>query len=214
MTSLLPRRFFARRADVVAPELLGCSVTSRLGGGLVTIRLTEVEAYLGPDDPASHAFTKTARSAVMYGPPGHLYVYFSYGMHWCANVVTGPDGHASAVLLRAGEVVRGNEIAYQRRPAARADRELASGPARLAMTLGLDGTATGNDLCRPGRLLDLRVGEPPEVIERGPRVGISKAVDSPWRFWDPSSSSVSTFRRGLPRRRSGSRLTDDGTMDR
>lgn len=131
-------------AGPVAPAargLLGCLVSA----GGVTVRLTEVEAYAGVGaDPASHAHRgRTARNAVMFGPPGHLYVYFTYGMHWCANVVCGPDGEAAAVLLRAGQVVDGADTARARRATAKAARDLARGPARLTAALGIDGAANG-----------------------------------------------------------------------
>lgn len=126
-----------------AVALLGASLVS----GPVTLRLTEVEAYAGAKDPASHAFRgPTQRNAVMFGEPGHAYVYFTYGMHWCLNVVCGPVGTAAAVLLRAGQVVRGNAVARSRRPSARAERELASGPARLCQALGVDRAVNGVDL--------------------------------------------------------------------
>ena len=126
----------------VAPLLLG-SVLSHAG---VSVRLTEVEAYGGADDPGSHAFRgRTRRNAVMFGPPGHLYVYFTYGMHHCANVVCGPDGEASAVLLRAGEVVSGHDVARDRRPGS-SDRDLARGPARLCRALAIDLSVDGSSL--------------------------------------------------------------------
>jgi len=126
----------------VAPLLLDAVLVSTVDGAEVGVRLTEVEAYDGLDDPASHAYRgETPRNAVMFGPAGFLYCYFTYGMHWCANVVCGPDGVATAVLLRAGEVVRGVDVARSRRPAARSLRDLARGPARLAQSLGLDRTA-------------------------------------------------------------------------
>src|SRR5690242_17553880 len=144
----------------LAPRLLGAVLVSDLGGARVAVRLTEVEAYEGEDDPASHAFRgRTARTEVMFGPPGRLYTYFTYGMHWCANVVCGTDGVAAAVLLRAGEIVDGVEPARRRRPASRADRDLARGPARLATCLGLDMAANGLDLCAdssPVRLESIR----------------------------------------------------------
>jgi DNA-3-methyladenine glycosylase len=116
----------------VAPALLGVRLVSELGGTRVAVRLTEVEAYMGGQDPGSHAYRgPTPRTTVMFGPAGFLYVYFTYGMHWCANVVCGPDGSASAVLLRAGEVVEGLDAARARRRAARRDEDLARGPARL-----------------------------------------------------------------------------------
>uniref|UniRef100_UPI003B3B2274 DNA-3-methyladenine glycosylase n=1 Tax=Nakamurella sp. TaxID=1869182 RepID=UPI003B3B2274 len=126
---VLRRGFFARDVLTVAPDLLGRVVVRHTPDGPIAVRLTEVEAYAGPLDPASHAYRRTARSEIMYGPPGHLYVYFVYGMHWCANVVSGADGSASAVLLRAAVVVRGPPHARPRRPAARRDVDLARGPA-------------------------------------------------------------------------------------
>src|SRR6478736_7756003 len=124
---LVPRSFLARDVLTVAPELIGRVLVDTHSG--VAVRLTEIEAYAGPLDPASHAYRRTSRSEIMYGPPGRLYVYFIYGMHWCANVVTGPEGAASAVLLRAGEVIGGLDVAERRRPRARRPAELARGPA-------------------------------------------------------------------------------------
>jgi len=173
----------------VAPRLLGAVLT--LGG--VSVRLTEVEAYAGPDDPGSHAFRgRTARNAVMFGPPGRLYVYFIYGMHHCANLVTGPDGSAGAVLLRAGEVVAGLEVARERRPGVR-DRELARGPARLCRTLGVD-------LAHNGVRPEIEQGDEPVQISSGPRVGLRHAADRPWRFWVTGDPTVSTYRPAAPRR--------------
>lgn len=181
-----------------ARRLLGCTLT----GGGVTVRLTEVEAYAGLDDPGSHAFRgRTPRTAVMFGPPGRAYVYFSYGMHWCLNVVCGPDGSAAAVLLRAGEVVSGQAAARERRRDA-VDRELARGPARLARALGVDGRLNGSDLLAGGPLL-LAPGPPvPEaVVRRGPRVGLAAAADRPWRFSLAGDPTVSAYRPHTPRRR-------------
>jgi DNA-3-methyladenine glycosylase len=149
----LTRAFFARPVLEVAPELLGCTV-AHAG---VTIRLTEVEAYDGANDPGSHAFRgQTPRTRVMFGEPGGLYVYFTYGMHWCANLVCGPPGAASAVLLRAGEVVAGRETARSRR-AGVIDRDLARGPARLAMTLALNRDQNGIDTIATDSPLVMRV---------------------------------------------------------
>jgi len=193
----LTRGFFAREVLLVAPDLLGRVVTSDTADGPVAVRLTEVEAYAGPLDPASHAYRRTARSEIMYGPAGHLYVYFVYGMHWCANIVTGADGTASAVLLRAGEVVDGLPLARRRRPAARRDHDLARGPAGLAAVLGVSGVDTGTDLCDRTGPLTVRAGDGRSVaVDQGPRVGVSTAADVPWRFHESGDPTVSAYRRG------------------
>jgi DNA-3-methyladenine glycosylase len=200
---LLPREFLGRPAPEVAPGLLGCVLESETDEGIVAVTLTEVEAYNGEADPASHAYRgRTARNAVMYGPPGFAYVYFTYGMHFCVNVVCMPPGTASAVLLRAGQVVAGEELARARRPAAKADRDLARGPARLCQALGIDRRLDGADLCdeaSPLRLLSSPTSPMPWVS--GPRVGVSQAADVPWRFWLDGESSVSAYRPWEHRRR-------------
>lgn len=205
----LARSFFARPVLDVAPDLLGRVLVRTDDAGTVAVRLTEVEAYAGTDDPGSHAYRgPTPRTAVMFGPPGFVYVYFSYGMHWCANLVCGPDGHASAVLLRAGEVVTGHALARQRRPAARSDRDLARGPARLAACLGLVGEHSGDDVCAPGSHLRVLAGSPVprQRVRTGPRVGVSgaggDAVAHPWRYWAVGEPTVSAYRPAVPRRRS------------
>ena len=172
------------------------------------MRLTEVEAYAGESDPGSHAFRgPTPRTQVMFGRAGHLYVYFTYGMHWCANVVTGTEGHASAVLLRAGEVVGGEEVAAGRR-AGIARRDWTRGPARLATTLGLRGEDSGADACaEDGRIAFHAPGDhvPAGRIRTGPRVGVSgaggDATAYPWRFWLADEPSVSVYRAAKPRDR-------------
>jgi DNA-3-methyladenine glycosylase len=190
-----------------AKLLLGCV----LEAGDVRVRLVEVEAYRGGDDPASHCYRGiTPRNEVMFGPAGHLYVYFVYGMHFCANVVALTDGVPGAVLLRAGEVIGGLEEARARRPAARSDAELAKGPARLTSVLGLERGHNGLDLTDPASPVRLRVGEPvpPERIHAGPRVGVAVAMDVPWRFWIDGSPAVSVYRRGgKAARRRGSAQT-------
>jgi DNA-3-methyladenine glycosylase len=201
MSEALPREFFDRPSLEVARDLLGRDLENR---GVV-VRLTEVEAYAGPDDPASHAFRGvTPRNAVMFGPPGHLYVYFSYGMHWCANVVCGPDGVAHAVLLRAGRVVSGLTAARSRRATARSDEELARGPARLTACLGIGREHDGLDLCRDGASPRLTAGEPVDdaAVSYGPRVGIVQAADRPWRLWVADDPTVSPYRPGRPPRAS------------
>ena len=196
----------------MAPALLGCWVVSDRPDGRVAVRLTEVEAYSGEgSDPASHAHRgPTPRAAVMFGPPGRLYVYFSYGVHWCANVVVGPDGRGSAVLLRAGDVVVGEDLARARRPAARAARDLARGPARLTQALAIGPEDKEADLLDAASSVRLHAGAPPATVSAGPRVGISKATDLPWRFWEPGAASVSAFRAGgAPRR---GRAGQDGAL--
>lgn len=197
--------FLDRPSVEVAPDLLGRVVVHDTPLGTVAVRLTEVEAYAGPGDPGSHARNgRTPRTGVMFGPPGHLYVYFSYGMHWCVNLVCASDGTAAAVLLRAGEVVAGLPLARSRRPAARRDRDLARGPARLAAALGLDRSADGAALGGQVRLL---AGEPAPVqtVRRGPRVGVSGPGGDgeryPWRFWVDGDPTVSVYRPGVSRRR-------------
>lgn len=175
----------------VAPTLLG----ARLRHGDVVVRLTEVEAYDGPDDPASHAYRgPTARTQVMFGPPGLLYVYFSYGVHWAANVVCGPAGTASGILLRAGEVVEGVDVARSRRGRA-VDRDLARGPGRLTQALGVDAQHKGTSVLGGGPLTLELHPQPPAAISRGPRVGVSAAVERPWRFWLTGDRFVSAYKR-------------------
>ncbi len=187
----------------VARLLLGTVLRAVGPDGPVAVRLVEVEAYRGPDDPASHSYRgRTNRNEVMFGPAGHLYVYFVYGMHFCANVVCATDGVPSAVLLRAGEVVEGVDLARRRRPSARGDVELAKGPARLASALALDRGDNGIDLTDPAAPAGLFAGDPilPGQIRTGPRVGVATAMDVPWRFWVADSNAVSSYRRGGKRR--------------
>ena len=187
----------------VAPQLLGCTVTH----AGVTIRLTEVEAYDGANDPGSHAFRgQTPRTRVMFGEPGGLYVYFTYGMHWCANLVCGAAGAASAVLMRAGEVVGGMDLARSRR-AGVIDRDLARGPARLTMTLALDRDQNGIDTTSADSTLvtraPVRRPSPAATVRSGPRVGISgpggDGATYPWRFWLEGDPTVSVYRPGKVR---------------
>lgn len=187
-----------------ARDLLGAVLQVDSPQGTVAVTLSEVEAYAGPADPASHAFRgRTPRNAVMFGPAGFLYVYFVYGMHWCCNVVCGPEGDASAVLLRAGRVTAGAELARSRRPVARTDVELARGPARLASALGLTGTATGTDLLDPAAPIRLLTGAPvpAAAVRTGPRVGVAVAAEVPWRLWIDGDPTVSPYRPGTRRRR-------------
>jgi DNA-3-methyladenine glycosylase len=184
----------------VAPTLLGCV----LHANGVAVRLTEVEAYAGEADPGSHAFRgRTPRTEVMFGPPGRAYVYFTYGMHWCMNVVCGPDGIASAVLLRAGEVIEGHDLARERRPRSK-DRDLARGPARLTQALAIDGTYGGVDLLDLSSPLRLTSDEwvDPRRVSVGPRVGVGGAgAATPWRFWLADEPTVSVYRPAAARRR-------------
>jgi DNA-3-methyladenine glycosylase len=186
----------------VAPELLGWTLSHTTDEGTVAVELTEVEAYMGPDDPASHAYRgPTPRNVVMFGKAGHLYTYFSYGMHWCCNVVTGPDGHASAVLLRAGRVVEGADLARQRRGERVKDSSLARGPGCLGQALGLHRDHNGADLLADGPVR-LQPGEVlgPDRVASGHRVGVSLAHDVPWRFWVQGDITVSAYKRS-PRAR-------------
>lgn len=176
----------------VAPSLLGAVIATD-----VAIRLTEVEAYRGAEDPGSHAYRgRTKRNATMFGPPGHLYCYLSYGIHWNANIVCWPEGRPGGILLRAGEVVSGHEIARRRRPKARTDRDLARGPGRLGQALGLDGSWDGAAL---GERITLTRGGAPKEICSGPRVGVSGpggSEDYPFRLWIGGDRYVSPYRRG------------------
>jgi DNA-3-methyladenine glycosylase len=219
---LISRDFFARHSVQVAPELLGCVLEHQTADGLVAVELTEVEAYEGETDPASHAYHgKTQRNAVMYGPPGHAYVYFTYGMHFCVNLVCLPAGRASAVLLRAGMVTEGEDLARARRTRPRgvredrsprgkeaqvAFRDLARGPARLCQALGIDRSLDGADVCVAGSPLRVRwpgarrTDRSAKIIS-GPRVGIARAAEVPWRFWIEGDATVSAYRANVPRKR-------------
>jgi DNA-3-methyladenine glycosylase len=198
----------------VAPALLGCVLEHETPEGVVAVELTEVEAYAGKLDPASHAYRgMTARNAVMFGPPGFAYVYFTYGMHFCVNVVCLPPGTANGVLLRAGRVIAGEDLARRRRTARRLApheeaplrvlpaRELARGPARLCQALAIDRAQNGLDFCDPAS--PLRLNRPctdgasagaARTISAGPRVGVSAGADTNWRFWVADEPSVSSYR--------------------
>jgi DNA-3-methyladenine glycosylase len=189
-------------APVVAPRLLGAVVTADGSGGRVGARVVEVEAYGAGDDPASHAYRgRTSRNSAMFAAAGTAYVYFTYGLHFCLNVVVGPEGEGSAVLLRAGEVTEGLELARARRAAASGrvpdDRDLARGPARLTQALGVTTVHDGLDLLAADGPLRLRVPSRPVArYSSGPRVGISRAAERPWRFWLPDEPAVSAYRGG------------------
>lgn len=190
MPSVLTRAFYRRDSRVVAPELLN----KVLVHGSVSARIVEVEAYAGPDDPASHAYRgETVRNRTMFGPPGGLYVYFSYGMHWCANAVCGEERHGSAVLLRAGAPLTGLDHMRSRRAKARRDRDLCSGPAKLCQAFGIDRSFDGADLTAArGTITIIDDGvEPPDEPGVSERIGISAAVEQPWRWFvtgDPNLS--------------------------
>ena len=184
--------FYARGALVVAPELLNKVLMAPDGRAG---RIVEVEAYRGADDPGSHGFRgPTRRNATMFGPPGHLYVYFTYGMHWCANVVAATDGVAAAVLLRALTPLDGLDAMYAARgPAARRDRDLCSGPAKLTQALGVDGALDGADLVTSDRRVTI-VDDgrpPPQEPVVTTRIGLTKGADLPWRFHVPEVPDVS-----------------------
>ncbi|MGL5809361.1 MAG: DNA-3-methyladenine glycosylase [Nocardioides sp.] len=184
---------------VAARRLLGARLTHRSTEGAVSVRLTEVEAYAGSGDPASHAFGgPTARNSAMFGPPDRLYVYRSHGLHWCANITCASPDEArgvlpGAILLRAGEVIVGAELALRRRGRAIAPHQLARGPGNLARALGLTGDHDGAEIS-VGPIELTRSLEVP-TPRCGPRVGVSRAADRPWRFWLPGDPTVSDYRR-------------------
>ena len=189
----LEREFYARDSRDVAPDLLN----KVLVAGECSGRIVEVEAYAGSDDPGSHGYRgMTPRTEVMFGPPGRLYVYFTNGMHWCANVVCGADGECAAVLLRALTPLAGQEDMWERRPKARRDRDLCSGPAKLAAALDIHGAANGADLVTADsgvELLDDGIA-PPVAPGRSVRIGLSAGAELPWRWYVPGCPDLS--RRG------------------
>ncbi|MGY1453120.1 DNA-3-methyladenine glycosylase [Streptomyces sp. SS8] len=186
----------AHPAEEVAPKLLGNVLTCKTPEGTVSIAITETEAYSGTADPASHAYRgRTPRNAVMFGPAGHLYVYRSHGLHWCANVVTGTDGIASAVLIRAGRVIEGEDLARKRRGERVESPRLARGPGNFCQALGITAEHNGTDLLAHTPVV-LSEGEsvPPELIKVGPRVGVSRAHDWQHRFYLAGDPTVSAYR--------------------
>ncbi|WP_255956057.1 DNA-3-methyladenine glycosylase [Streptomyces odontomachi] len=202
----LAREFFDRPVLDVARDLLGRSLVRNTPDGPIEVRLTEVEAYDGERDPGSHAYRgRTPRNDVMFGPPGHAYVYFTYGMWHCMNVVCGPEGKASGVLIRAGAITEGADLARKRRLSARNDKELAKGPARLATALDIDRNLNGTDLCASSQApLSLLKGAPcrPDQVLSGPRTGVAgEGGVHPWRFWVDGDPTVSPYRPHTPRKR-------------
>ncbi|MGW2551012.1 DNA-3-methyladenine glycosylase [Streptomyces sp. NPDC001635] len=186
----------AHPAEEVAPRLLGAILTHETPEGTVSITITETEAYSGSTDPASHAYRgRTPRNAVMFGPAGHLYVYRSHGLHWCANVVTGADGVATAVLIRAGRVIEGEDLARERRGGKVESPRLARGPGNFCQALGITAEHNGTDLLT-GAAVALSEGEPvpAALIRVGPRVGVSKAHDWQHRFYLAGDPTVSAYR--------------------
>lgn len=178
----------------MAVDLLG----KVLRRGATAGRIVEVEAYRGTDDPGSHGFRgPTPRTEVMFGPPGHLYVYFTYGMHWCANVVCGTAGHSEAVLIRALHPVAGLEEMWLRRPAARRRRDLCSGPAKLTEALGIDGAHDGADLVAPGAEVTVTDdGHRPDAVANTARIGLRNGAELPWRWYVEGDENVSRTRPG------------------
>ena len=187
----LGRNFYARSALEVAPDLLNKVLVAADGRAG---RIVEVEAYRGEDDPGSHGFRgPTKRNATMFGPPGHLYVYFTYGMHWCANVVAETDGVAAAVLLRALTPLEGLEAMYAARgPAARTERDLCSGPAKLTQALGIDGALDGADLVSGDRGVTIvDDDQPPPTPAVTTRIGLTRGAELPWRFHIEGTADIS-----------------------
>ncbi|MDX3074488.1 DNA-3-methyladenine glycosylase [Streptomyces sp. NPDC088354] len=204
----LRRSFFDRPVLEVAPELLGRVLVRTTDDGPIALRLTEVEAYAGPADPGSHAYRgRTDRNAVMFGPPGHAYVYFTYGMWHCLNIVCGPGGNPSGILLRGGEIIEGAELARTRRVSSRRPHDLAQGPARLATALDVDRTLNGADVCPDGPAdspFRILAGTPVDraAVRNGPRTGVGgEGAAHPWRFYIDGDPTVSPYRAHAPRRR-------------
>ncbi len=214
----LVRSFFDRPVLEIAPDLLGRVLVRATDDGPIELRLTEVEAYDGPNDPGSHAYRgRTDRNAVMFGPPGHTYVYFTYGMWHCLNLVCGPEGRAGGVLLRGGEVTVGAALARVRRPTSRKDSDLARGPARLASALSVDRSLNGSDVCADSDSGSVSEGPlaarsvfrvltgtppPPGAVRTGPRTGVGgDGATHPWRYWIDGDPTVSPYRAHVPRKR-------------
>jgi DNA-3-methyladenine glycosylase len=201
----LARSFFDRPVLEIAPDLLGRTLVRTTGQGPIELRITEVEAYDGPNDPGSHAYRgRTDRNAVMFGPPGHIYVYFTYGMWHCLNLVCGPEGRPSGILLRGGEITSGAGLARVHRPTSRKDSDLAQGPARLATALSVTRDLNGADACADGGPFRVLTGSPPPsgLLRSGPRTGVGgEGAAHPWRYWIDGDATVSPYRAHVPRKR-------------
>lgn len=183
------RELLNQEAHLVAPKLLGAELVSRIGGHSVRVKIVEVEAY-DQTDEASHSFKgPTERSKVMFGEAGHLYVYFTYGMHYCANIVTGTAGHGSGVLIRAVEPIEGIEVLEERRGLK--GLKVTNGPGKLCQALGIDKLMAGHDLVKEPLQLILKAPLDPVAIVTSTRVGISRAKDTPWRFYIKGNPYVS-----------------------
>ncbi len=191
----LPRHFYDRPTVQVARDLLGCLLVRTLDGRRICGRIVETEAYVGPQDQASHSrHGHTAANAVMFGPPGHAYVYFTYGMHWLLNAVTEAEGHGAAVLLRAIEPLEGLDLIAAHRPG-RPRHEWTSGPARLTKALAIDRAFNGADLTSGPLIIVPGAPVPDGDIQNGPRIGIAAApepwLSAPYRFWIAGNPYVS-----------------------
>jgi DNA-3-methyladenine glycosylase len=192
LASILPRDFYARDTELVARDLLGCVLECRTAGGVVAGRIVETEAYVGEHDLACHAAAgRTARTAPLYGPPGIAYVYLIYGMYWCFNAVTRPEGEPSAVLVRAVEPLRGIELMYRRRPKVRRDVDLTNGPGKLCLALGIDGQHNRSSLQRPPLVIRAGDAVPDRDVTVTPRIGITQSADWQLRWFVTGNRFVS-----------------------
>lgn len=209
----LPRTFYQRPTLEIAPDLLGRYLIVDEGRNSLGGRIVEVEAYIGEDDPACHAHLgRTRRNDTMYGPPGHAYVYFTYGNHWMLNVVTEREGFPAAVLIRALEPAIGQD-AIRRRRKVKSERDLTNGPGKLTAALGITGRDNGADL-RRSRLLITRESHAPGQIGTSGRIGVSTGSDLPWRFFDSASPCVSLYRLGTRASRRTSSNMNNGPVPR
>lgn len=196
---VLPREFYARPAEQVARDLLGCRLIREVDGHRCIAEIVETEAYVGPHDDASHAaerFGRTARNDMMFREPGRAYVYLIYGIHWCLNAVTDQEEFPAAVLIRAASPLAGLGLMRQLRPGRR-DYELLRGPGNLCRALAIDGSCNGHDLTEPPLAIAPGADYPDSRIHRGPRIGITRAVEHPLRFWVRDSPAVSARRTPL-----------------